>query len=50
METPVRVLKDHIVEGDLPQNQLTIEVIGPPGVGGANHKFLLIYRKAVCKT
>ena len=35
----MRALKDHIVEGDLPQNQLTIEVTDAPGSGGANHRY-----------
>lgn len=35
----MRELKDHIVEGDLPQNQLKIEVADEPGVGGANHVY-----------
>ena len=35
----MRELKDHIVEGDLPQNQLTIEVTDEPGSGGANHRY-----------
>ena len=39
METPVRFVTDHIVEGDLPQNQLTIEVTDAPGSGGANHRY-----------
>jgi hypothetical protein len=33
----VRELTDHIVEGDVPQNQLRIEVTDEPGAGGANH-------------
>ena len=37
----MRELKDHIVEGDLPQNQLKIEVIGKPGAGGASHMYLI---------
>jgi hypothetical protein len=35
----MRELKDHIVEADLPQNQLTIEVTDEPGAGGANHRY-----------
>jgi hypothetical protein len=35
----MRKLTDHIVEGDLPQNQLTIEVTDEPGAGGANHRY-----------
>ncbi len=35
----MRELKDHIVEGDLPQNQLTIKVTDEPGAGGANHRY-----------
>jgi hypothetical protein len=39
METPARILKHHIVEGDLPQNQLKIEVMDEPGAGGMNHLY-----------
>lgn len=35
----MRTITDHIVEGDLPQNQLTIEVTDEPGQGGANHRY-----------
>jgi hypothetical protein len=35
----MRTITDHIVEGDLPQNQLTIEVTDEPGAGGANHRY-----------
>jgi hypothetical protein len=35
----MRELKDHIVEGDLLQNQLKIEVTDEPGAGGANHRY-----------
>jgi hypothetical protein len=35
----MREIKDHIVEGDLPQNQLKIEVTDEPGSGGANHRY-----------
>ena len=35
----MREIKDHIVEGDLPQNQLIIEVTDEPGAGGANHRY-----------
>jgi len=35
----MRELTDHRVEGDLPQNQLTIEVMDKPGAGGANHNY-----------
>jgi len=35
----MREITDHIVEGDLPQNQLTIEVTDEPGAGGANHVY-----------
>ena len=39
MEAPVRTITDHIVEGDLPQNQLIIKVTDAPGPGGANHRY-----------
>jgi hypothetical protein len=35
----MRELKDHIVEGDLPQNQLKILVMDEPGAGGASHYY-----------
>jgi hypothetical protein len=35
----MRELKDHIVEGDLPQNQLKIQVTDEPGAGGASHRY-----------
>jgi hypothetical protein len=35
----VREIRDHIVEGDLPQNQLKVEVMDEPGAGGANHRY-----------
>lgn len=35
----MKTITDHIVEGDLPQNQLTIEVTDAPGAGGANHRY-----------
>ena len=35
----MRTITDHIVEGDLPQNQLTIQVTDEPGAGGANHRY-----------
>ena len=35
----MREITDHIVEGDLPQNQLRIEVTDEPGAGGANHLY-----------
>jgi hypothetical protein len=35
----MREIKDHIVEGDLPQNQLKIVVLDEPGEGGANHRY-----------
>lgn len=34
-----REITDHIVEGDLPQNQLKIMVMDEPGAGGANHLY-----------
>lgn len=37
----MREITDHIVEGDLPQNQLTIEVTDEPGAGGANHNYVI---------
>lgn len=33
----MREITDHIVEGDLPQNQLKIVVMDEPGAGGASH-------------
>lgn len=38
----IREIKDHIVEGDLPQNQLTIQVMDEPGAGGANHHYEIV--------
>ena len=35
----MRTITNHIVEGDLPQNQLTIEVTDEPGAGGASHRY-----------
>jgi len=35
----MRQVTDHIVDGDLPQNQLKIEVVDEPGAGGANHVY-----------
>ncbi len=35
----MRVLKDHIVEGDSANHQLSIEVQDEPGQGGACHKY-----------
>ena len=35
----MREITDHIVEGDLPQNQLKIEVTDEAGAGGANHRY-----------
>jgi len=37
----MRELTGHIVEGDLPQNQLTIEVTDEPGSGGASHNYVI---------
>ncbi len=34
-----RTITEHIVEGDIPQNQLTIEAIDSPGAGGASHRY-----------
>ena len=41
MRREVRILEDHIVQGDLPQNQLKIEVTDEPGAGGANHRYVI---------
>jgi hypothetical protein len=35
----MREIFDHVVEGDLPQNQLRIKVTDEPGAGGANHLY-----------
>lgn len=35
----MRQIKDHIVERDLPENQLKIEVMDESGAGGANHLY-----------
>ena len=35
----MRILTDHIVSGDSPDNQLSITVIDEPGAGGANHRY-----------
>lgn len=37
----MREITDHIVEGDLPQNQLKIEVRDEPGAGGASHWYVI---------
>jgi len=37
----MREIIDHIVAGDLPQNQLRIEVMDEPGAGGANHLYFI---------
>jgi hypothetical protein len=34
-----RKVTDHIVEGDIQANQLTIKVLDEPGQGGANHVY-----------
>ena len=46
----MRKLKDHIVEGHLPQNQLTIEVTDEPGAGGANHVYAIYTQKGKGQT
>jgi len=35
----MREITSHIVEGDVPQNQLKIEVLDQPGPGGAYHVY-----------
>jgi len=35
----MREITDHIVEGDLPQNQLTIQITDEPGADGANYRY-----------
>ncbi len=35
----MRILNDHIVEGDSANHQLTITVTDGPGQGGANHRY-----------
>ena len=35
----MREVTTHVVEGDLPQNQLKIEVTDEPGSGGVNHRY-----------
>ncbi len=37
----MREITDHVVEGDLPQNQLKIEVTDEPGPDGANHVYVI---------
>jgi hypothetical protein len=37
----MRVLTDHIVEGDSANHQLSITVDDEPGAGGANHRYLI---------
>ena len=37
----MREITDHIVEGDLSQNQIKIKVTDEPGSGGANHRYEL---------
>lgn len=38
----MRKLTDHIVPGDVPQNQLSIDVTDEPGAGGANHRYEIV--------
>jgi hypothetical protein len=35
----MRIIADHIVEGDSANHQLTIAVTDAPGAGGANHRY-----------
>jgi hypothetical protein len=35
----MREIRDHVVTGDLPQNQLTVMVTDEPGAGGASHRY-----------
>lgn len=37
----MREIRDHIVSNDLPQSQLTIQVLDEPGAGGACHAYLI---------
>lgn len=37
----MNTLTDHIVPGDIPQNQLSITVMDEPGQGGACHQYLI---------
>ena len=46
----MRAIFDHVVEGDLPQNQLRIEVMDEPGAGGANHRYEVIVPTWGCPT
>jgi hypothetical protein len=36
-----RQITDHLVAGDLPQNQIVVEVEDQPGSGGACHAYLI---------
>lgn len=38
----MRSITSHIVDGDVPQNQLRIEVGDPPGSGGASHVYRVV--------
>jgi hypothetical protein len=39
----MRTINDHVVPGDLPQNQLRIVVSDEPGQGGANHAYAICW-------
>lgn len=36
-----RRITSHIVDGDVPQNQLTVQTMDPPGAGGAHHEYMI---------
>ena len=38
-----RFLDTHIIKGDVPENQLTIEVLDEPGQGGACHEYEILH-------
>ena len=37
----MRIITNHIVEGDAPDNQVIVTVLDEPGAGGANHEYLI---------
>lgn len=42
-EPTMRKLKDHIVEGDSANHQVSISVMDEPGQGGANHEYYIAW-------
>ncbi len=44
----MRLVKDHIVEGDSVNHQIAIEVVDEPGAGGANHEYRIMLPPPPC--